>query len=132
MTYSTNDQMRAFIASNYLAKATSAEIDQLLVAYPDDVTQGSPFDTGDQNAHTPEYKRLSAFQGDLVFNGPRRFFLQQRSDKQPAWSFSESQKQFWIGYLTSHSPSSMEKIKGHTRFRLGMHNLCSTIYASVC
>jgi acetylcholinesterase len=72
-----------------LPHATAAEVDQLLKVYPGDVTQGSPFDTGTNNTVTPEYKRLAAFQGDLIFTGTRRFFLQQRADKQPAWSFCE-------------------------------------------
>ena len=84
---STNNATRKYIASNYLPDATAAEVDQLLAVYPDDITQGSPFDTGDKNALTPEYKRLAAFQGDLMFISPRRFFLQQRSNKQPVWSF---------------------------------------------
>jgi hypothetical protein len=70
-------------------QATDAEVDQLLSVYPDDVTQGSPFDTALNNTVTPEFKRLAALQGDLIFTGPRRFFLQQRANKQPTWSFRE-------------------------------------------
>ncbi|KAI0704351.1 carotenoid ester lipase precursor [Cytidiella melzeri] len=77
----------AYVASNYFPNATAAEIDLLLDVYPQNVTQGSPFGTGTANVVYPEYKRLAAFQGDLVFSGPRRFFMQQRSDKQPVWGF---------------------------------------------
>ncbi|KAI0084373.1 carotenoid ester lipase precursor [Irpex rosettiformis] len=83
----TNNGTREYISSNYLSNATEAEIDRVLAVYPDDIAQGSPFDTGSENALTPEYKRLAAFQGDLIFIGTRRFLLQHRSDKQPAWSF---------------------------------------------
>ncbi|KAI0804500.1 carotenoid ester lipase precursor [Irpex lacteus] len=83
----TNEELEEYLASNYLPNATTAEVQRLLEVYPDDVTQGSPFDTGSQNALTPQYKRLAAFHGDFVFNGPRRFFVQQRSQKQPVWSF---------------------------------------------
>ncbi|KAI0804505.1 carotenoid ester lipase precursor [Irpex lacteus] len=83
----TNNATKEYIASNYLSRATEAEVDQLLSVYPDDITQGSPFDTGTENALTPEYKRLAAFSGDLIFIAARRFFLQQRADKQPTWSF---------------------------------------------
>ncbi|KAI0766817.1 Alpha/Beta hydrolase protein, partial [Irpex lacteus] len=83
----TNDGVHAYISSNYFPNATAAEIDQLLKLYPDDVAQGSPFDTGSANAVTPEFKRLAAFQGDFLFDGPRRFLLQNRADKQPAWSY---------------------------------------------
>lgn len=89
MICSTNHATKEYIASNYLSRATEAEVDQLLSVYPDDVTQGSPFDTGTQNALTPEYKRLAAFSGDLIFIAARRFVLQQRMDKQPTWSFCE-------------------------------------------
>ncbi|PIL29445.1 hypothetical protein GSI_08387 [Ganoderma sinense ZZ0214-1] len=33
------------------------------------------------------YKRMAALQGDVVFQAPRRFFLDKRSFKQPAWSY---------------------------------------------
>ncbi|KAJ7266555.1 carotenoid ester lipase precursor [Mycena rebaudengoi] len=56
-----------------------AQIQKLGLLYPDDPTQGSPFDTGAANQLTPEFKRLSAFQGDYIFTGPRRFFLEHCS-----------------------------------------------------
>ena len=59
-------------------------------AYPADLTQGSPFGTGILNALTPQSKRLAAMQGDLVFQGPRRFFLNATAAKQPTWSFRTS------------------------------------------
>lgn len=46
--------------------------------------------TGDDNQLAPMYKRMAAFQGDAVFQAPRRFFLDNRSSKQPAWSYSAS------------------------------------------
>lgn len=55
--------------------------------YTSDITKGSPFDTGYMNALTPQFKRMAAIQGDLVFQAPRRFFLQHRAGKQPTWSF---------------------------------------------
>ncbi|EJF60604.1 alpha/beta-hydrolase [Dichomitus squalens LYAD-421 SS1] len=35
----------------------------------------------------PMYKRMAAFQGDMIFQAPRRFILDQRSSKQPTWSY---------------------------------------------
>jgi acetylcholinesterase len=84
---STNDETKAYLSSNYLPNATNDEVDKLLTVYPADVSAGSPFDTGANNTLTPEFKRLAAFTGDLVFTGPRRFFLKYRAEKQPAWSF---------------------------------------------
>ena len=62
-------------------------MDELLTLYPQNLTQGSPYDTGTQNALTPESKRIASILGDLVFQAPRRFFVQTVSDKQNAWSF---------------------------------------------
>ena len=58
--------------------------------YPNDPRQGSPFETGDENQLSPQYKRMSAIQGDLVFQAPRRFFVDTVSSKQPTWFFSTS------------------------------------------
>jgi hypothetical protein len=86
-TNRTNAQLRTYVNNNYLIKATLTEVDKLLTLYPDDVTAGSPFDTGRLNAITPQFKRLAAIQGDLVFQAPRRYLLDKVSSKQSAWSF---------------------------------------------
>ncbi|EIW52423.1 carotenoid ester lipase precursor [Trametes versicolor FP-101664 SS1] len=83
----TETDLRNYIHSNYLPQASSSDLDQLLKLYPQDITQGSPFNTGILNALTPQFKRLAAMQGDLVFQAPRRLLLQSRSGKQPMWSF---------------------------------------------
>ena len=62
-------------------------MDKLLVLYPQDPTQGSPFDTGTQNALTPEFKRIAALLGDLIFQAPRRWLLYNVSGKQNTWSY---------------------------------------------
>ncbi|KAJ7909665.1 sterol esterase, partial [Mycena leptocephala] len=64
-----------------------AQIAELAILYPDDPTQGSPFDTGAANQFTPQFKRLAAFQGDYLFIGARRFFLEHASKTQNAWSW---------------------------------------------
>lgn len=81
--------MREFVTQVYFPDASSDEIDELLTLYPADITQGSPFGTGTANALTPEYKRISAFTGDLIFQAPRRFFLQHIAGTQNVWSFRE-------------------------------------------
>jgi acetylcholinesterase len=65
-------------------------MDELLTLYPQNVSQGSPYDTGTKNALTPESKRIASIMGDLVFQAPRRFFVQTVSDKQNTWSFCKS------------------------------------------
>jgi acetylcholinesterase len=86
----TDAELKAYVMEHFFMGASSAEIDQILALYPSDPTAGSPFDTGDANAITPEFKRQSAFIGDVIFQAPRRFFLQQRSHKQPTFAFCSS------------------------------------------
>ncbi|KAH9855288.1 carotenoid ester lipase precursor [Lenzites betulinus] len=87
LNLTTQDDLAGYLRSNYFPAATGSNINDVLTHYPADPATGSPFGTGDQFALTPVYKRLAAFQGDLIFQAPRRFFLSQRSAKQPAWSF---------------------------------------------
>lgn len=53
--------------NNYAPTATDAEIAEILTAYPQDIILGSPFNTGILNALSPQFKRLAALQGDVVF-----------------------------------------------------------------
>ncbi|KAM5535616.1 hypothetical protein V8D89_010783 [Ganoderma adspersum] len=79
---------RAYMLSNYMDGATESDVGDLFdTLYPDDPTQGSPFDTGILFAIPTQYKRLAAIQGDLVFQAPRRFFVEHTYDRQPTWSF---------------------------------------------
>ena len=78
-------------------------MDELLTLYPQNVTQGSPYDTGTQNALTPQFKRIASFLGDYVFQGPRRFFLQTVSDKQNVWSFCVLHALFRFGLFLTHT-----------------------------
>ncbi|KAF7375647.1 Carboxylic ester hydrolase [Mycena sanguinolenta] len=65
----TNEEFLDYIHSNYLSNSTSVQIAKLGTLYPNDPTQGSPFDTGTANQLTPQFKRLAAFQGDYLFVG---------------------------------------------------------------
>ncbi|KAJ7266843.1 sterol esterase [Mycena rebaudengoi] len=87
LNITTNSEFLEYIHSNYLPYSTPSHIQRLGILYPDDPTQGSPFDTGSENQLSPEYKRLAAFQGDLIFIGPRRFFLEHASTRQDTWSY---------------------------------------------
>ncbi|KAH9030332.1 carotenoid ester lipase precursor [Lactarius pseudohatsudake] len=84
----TNDaDLRAYLAQFFLINVTAAQVDQVLTLYPQDPTQGSPFDTGTNNTLTPEFKRIASLLGDFVFQAPRRFFLKNLSGKQNTWSY---------------------------------------------
>jgi len=83
----TDAQFVEYVKTNYFPYITDEQMQALAAAYPDDVTQGSPFNTGTANAITPEYKRIAALQGDMVFQGSRRFMLEVASKIQPAYSY---------------------------------------------
>ncbi|KAI9442994.1 carotenoid ester lipase precursor [Lactarius indigo] len=83
----TEADLRNYLAEFFFPNTTNSEMDELLTLYPQDVTQGSPYDTGTQNAFTPQFKRLASILGDIGFQVPRRFFLDNLSKKQNAWSF---------------------------------------------
>ncbi|KAI0088623.1 carotenoid ester lipase precursor [Irpex rosettiformis] len=87
LNITTDSQVASYLTQNYLPKASASTINQFMQLYPSDITAGSPYSTGILNALTPQFKRLASVQGDLVFQAPRRFLLQQRSDKQPTWSY---------------------------------------------
>lgn len=87
--YSTEEDFADFVKNNYFPRASNETIARILELYPADPAAGSHFGTGDQFAFKPVYKRLSAFQGDLIFHGPRRFMLEQLSGKQVARSYCE-------------------------------------------
>ncbi|KAF6755849.1 carotenoid ester lipase [Ephemerocybe angulata] len=55
--------------------------------YPATLSEGSPFNTGLLNALTPQFKRIAAFQGDGVFQAPRRWFMRNTVGKQKVWAF---------------------------------------------
>ncbi|PAV18605.1 sterol esterase from carbohydrate esterase family CE10 [Pyrrhoderma noxium] len=83
----TNGEFLEYVKENYLPQISQEDLEAIGEAYPEDPSQGSPFDTGSSNAVTPQYKRLAAFTGDLIFQAPRRYFLQTVSKTQNAWAF---------------------------------------------
>jgi len=87
LNLTTDAEFLGYVQENYAPSATQADLNLIAQLYPSDPADGSPFGTGDANAITPQYKRLAAFQGDLVFHGPRRLFIGNRAARQPIWSF---------------------------------------------
>ncbi|KAF8262660.1 carotenoid ester lipase precursor [Lactarius quietus] len=84
----TDAELRNYLSEFFFIGITDAQMDEVLTLYPQNVTLGSPYGTGTQNAFTPEFKRIASILGDRVFQAPRRFFLNHSSDKQNTWSFS--------------------------------------------
>ncbi|KAF7346722.1 Carboxylic ester hydrolase [Mycena sanguinolenta] len=73
--------------ASYFPDASLAQISEITSLYPQDPTQGSPFGTGTEYELTPEYKRMAAFQGDLMMASPRRFWLADASSTQNVWGW---------------------------------------------
>nr|VWO96474.1 Carboxylic ester hydrolase (EC [Ganoderma boninense] len=83
----TEQEFHDYVHEYFFSRTPQALLEPLYSLYPADPAAGSPFGTGDDNQLAPMYKRMAAFQGDVVFQAPRRFFLDQRSSKQPSWSY---------------------------------------------
>jgi len=83
----TSAQFKTYLQAIWLPNASDEDLDKLLKLYPENVAEGSPFDTDGSNALSPQFKRMAAFQGDAVFHASRRHFLEHCSSKQPTWSF---------------------------------------------
>ncbi|KAG5352839.1 hypothetical protein C0989_000181 [Termitomyces sp. Mn162] len=88
-----------------------SDLDGILLHYPRDVIQGSPFGTYILNALTPQYKRIAAFMGDGVFQAPRRFFLHHLHDKQDTWAFL-SKRQKYLPILGSAHGTDIINVYG--------------------
>ncbi|OJT04264.1 Lipase 4 [Trametes pubescens] len=101
----TQGEFAAFLKSNYFPRASNETIARVLELYPADPAAGSPFGTGNQFALNPVYKRLSAFQGDLIFHGPRRFMLQQRAGKQVARSYWDM-TDYFVRFVHTLNPNN--------------------------
>lgn len=89
----TGDQTMAWVKENW-APLTETEEELFNTYYPDDGgIAGSPFDTPKENtwAGNKQYKRVAAFQGDMVFHGPRRFFTQGICNETKVWVYLSKQ-----------------------------------------
>ncbi|CEL57001.1 hypothetical protein RSOLAG1IB_08254 [Rhizoctonia solani AG-1 IB] len=66
---------------------------QLLEYYPADPSAGSPYNTGnDTFGRAAQFKRTASVLGDLLFDAPRRDFLQVATELcVPAWSYQWAQ-----------------------------------------
>ncbi|KAJ6554988.1 Alpha/Beta hydrolase protein [Mycena vulgaris] len=87
LNITTDAEFINYIHTYWLPQATAAQGVTLNTMYPSDLLDGSPFGTGLLNGITPQFKRIAAFQGDSVFQAPRRFFQQALSGKQNQWAF---------------------------------------------
>ncbi|OAX36715.1 alpha/beta-hydrolase [Rhizopogon vinicolor AM-OR11-026] len=87
LNITTDAQLTEYLQTYWFPTAPATTLQQLLVYYPQDPTQGSPYDTGTANAFSVQFKRIASILGDAAFQAPRRLFLQQRSGRQSTWAF---------------------------------------------
>jgi len=83
----TDEDFRTWIRTYWFPDATAAELEPLWTAYPPNPADGSPFDTGDANQLYPQFKRVSAFQGDALFQAPRRYLTQNLPRQFKTWVY---------------------------------------------
>lgn len=89
----TTADLVEYLSSVFFNDATTDQIEALVATYPDDASAGSPFDTLFLNEIYPQYKRLAAMLGDLVFTLTRRGFLKATyslNPSVPSWSYLSS------------------------------------------
>ncbi|KIJ63557.1 hypothetical protein HYDPIDRAFT_113009 [Hydnomerulius pinastri MD-312] len=104
----TNDEFLEYIQSNFLPGASDDEIVVLGELYPDNSTLGSPYDVGTNDTLTPEFKRISSFQGDFYFQVPRRYSLSYLSNTQNVWSYLWKRDKFVPGLGSFHESDLQE------------------------
>ncbi|EIW81507.1 alpha beta-hydrolase [Coniophora puteana RWD-64-598 SS2] len=100
LNITTDSDLYTWPKTYWVPNGTQSEIEAGMALYPSDPADGSPFNTSDLYALTPEFKRIAAVQGDIVFQAPRRLFLESQSGKQPTWAYL-SRRYKWVPVLGS-------------------------------
>lgn len=89
----TTDRLIDYLNDIFFLNAKREDMAALVDTYPRDLRAGSPFETGILNNIYPEFKRLAAILGDLVFTLTRRVFLETAhrvNPDVPSWSYLAS------------------------------------------
>ncbi|KAI1408126.1 sterol esterase [Hypoxylon sp. FL1857] len=87
------DELVDYIWTVFFPGIDRDDVVGLVNTYDASITAGSPFNTGVLNAVYPEFKRLAAILGDMVFTLTRRIFLQSAASVNPdvpSWSYLAS------------------------------------------
>lgn len=136
-----------------LPDITQQELSALEQMYPDKVSAGSPFNTYFMNEIFPEYKRMAAVLGDVTFQWPRRYVLENTNT--PSWSFSSdalwgtpvlgtfhstdtvflwflpdqifvpsnAYRSYWISFAYSQDPNTYSGLTNWPQYKDGQQNL---------
>ncbi|XDG03189.1 hypothetical protein ABKA04_002804 [Annulohypoxylon sp. FPYF3050] len=89
----TTDELVDYVWKIFFPAVDRDIVAGLVGTYDSSITAGSPFNTGILNAVYPQYKRLAAILGDIVFTLTRRTFLQYTTAANPdvpSWSYLAS------------------------------------------
>ncbi|XXG96931.1 hypothetical protein Hte_003222 [Hypoxylon texense] len=87
------DELVEYIWTNFFPAIDRQYVEGLVDTYDSSITAGSPFNTGILNSPYPEFKRLAAILGDMVFTLTRRIFLGAAVGSNPdvpSWSYLAS------------------------------------------
>ncbi|EKC99498.1 sterol esterase precursor [Trichosporon asahii var. asahii CBS 8904] len=90
---STTEGIVGYLSDLYLPATPIEKVRELVEAYPQSISAGSPFNTGIFNEVYPGFKRLAALMGDFSFTITRRLFLEHCTANHPdvpAWSYLAS------------------------------------------
>lgn len=90
---STTEGIVGYLSDLYLPATPIEKVRELVEAYPQSISAGSPFNTGIFNEVYPGFKRLAALMGDFSFTITRRLFLEHctaNHPEVPAWSYLAS------------------------------------------
>ncbi|RKF77313.1 putative secreted lipase [Golovinomyces cichoracearum] len=79
----TTEDIFDYLKLYFFNDASDEQLQTLINLYPDDPAAGSPFNTGKLNNIYPQYKRLAAILGDMVFTMIRRVLLEFRIKNRP-------------------------------------------------
>ncbi|KXJ86785.1 sterol esterase [Microdochium bolleyi] len=86
----TEARLVDYLRNIFFNNAARSDMQALVRTYPSSQSAGSPFRTGLFNIAYPQFKRLAAILGDLVFTLTRRLFLEYTTAAHPdvpAWSY---------------------------------------------
>ncbi|KAF3765646.1 lipase [Cryphonectria parasitica EP155] len=111
----TTADLVEYFTSIFFEDATAEQIEGLLDTYPDDIVSGSPFRTGLFNELYPQYKRIAAVLGDLVFTLTRRVFLASTTAVNPdvpSWSYLSSYDYGTVYLGTCHGSDLLQVFYG--------------------
>ncbi|KAI0685284.1 carotenoid ester lipase [Cerioporus squamosus] len=87
LNLTTDDEFLDYVHSIFYRNTSREAVAKILDLYPSDPALGSPYNTGDDFAYSPQYKRMAAWQGDFLEHAPRRLFVQHLAAKQPVYSY---------------------------------------------